>query len=292
MPRVLIAGCGYTGQRLARRLKTEDDATVLALVASSASAARLAESEVVDEVLRADLDGHGALPAPPTVEQVYYFIPPAPEGRTDPRLARFLNWLAAGNALPRRILLISTSGVYGDCGGALVDETRPPAPVADRALRRFDAEQALSAWGEAEGAETVILRVAGIYGPGRLPVARLRKGAPMVPESEAPWTNRIHVDDLVTVCRAAMAHAPAGGLYNVSDGNPGNMTDYFNRVADALGLPRPPLIPLAEAEGRLSAGMLSYLRESRRLDNSRMLSLSGVTLRYPTLGQGLAASIG
>ena len=291
MPKVLIAGCGYTGQRLARRLKKEDDATVLALVASTASAERLAGARTVDDVLRVDLDGHDALPAPPSVEQVYYFIPPPPEGRTDPRLARFLAWLAAGDTLPRRVLLISTSGVYGDCGGALVDESRPPAPVAERALRRFDAEQTLSEWGKANGVETVILRVAGIYGPGRLPVARLRKGAPMVPESEAPWTNRIHVDDLITVCRAAMAHAPAGGLYNVSDGNPGNMTDYFNRVADALGLPRPPLIPLAEAEGQLSAGMMSYLRESRRLDNSRMLSLPGVTLRYPTLARGLAASM-
>jgi nucleoside-diphosphate-sugar epimerase len=111
----------------------------------------------------------------------------------------------------------------------------------------------------------------------------------MVAEDEAPWTNRIHVDDLAAVCVAAMDRAPDGAVYNVADGNPGNMADYFNRVADLAGLPRPPVVRLAEAGGRLSEGLLSYLRESRRLDNRRMLAELGVTLRYPTLADGLPA---
>jgi nucleoside-diphosphate-sugar epimerase len=110
----------------------------------------------------------------------------------------------------------------------------------------------------------------------------------MIGADEAPWTNRIHIDDLVSVCEAAMARGRDGEVYNVSDGNPGNMRDYFDRVADLLGLPRAPLIRLAEAEGRLSAGLLSYLGESRRLDNRKMLAELGVTLRYPDLRSGLA----
>ncbi len=291
MSSVLIAGCGYTGKRLAQRLRQDESAVTLAgLVSSRDSATSLWESGIVDEVIVADLDSDAAPPAVPAVDRLYYFIPPPPQGQRDSRLARFLD-LLAGGPLPRRVLLISTSGVYGDCGGAWVDERCEPAPVADRALRRLDAEQLLSRWAQAHGVETVILRVAGIYGPGRLPLARLKKGLPMVAEADAPWTNRIHVDDLVTVCAAAMAHAPSGEIYNVSDGHPGNMTDYFNRVADAAGLPRPPVISLAEAEQQLSAGMLSYLRESRRLDNRRMRSIPGVVLRYPTLAEGLAASL-
>jgi nucleoside-diphosphate-sugar epimerase len=113
----------------------------------------------------------------------------------------------------------------------------------------------------------------------------------MVPEDEAPWTNRIHVDDLAAVCVAAMDRAPDGAVYNVSDGRPGNMADYFNRVADLAGLPRPPVVRLADADGRLSEGLLSYLRESRRLDNRRMLRELGVALRYPTLDAGLPACL-
>lgn len=189
----------------------------------------------------------------------------------------------------RRIVYISTTGVYGDCGGDWVDETRPANPQVDRAFRRHDAEQQLQAWHAAGGGELVILRVAGIYGPGKLPLERLQRQTPMVAAEEAPWTNRIHIDDLVQVCEAAMARAPDGAVYNVSDGNPGNMRDYFDRVADLFELPRAPLVRLADADGRLSSGLLSYLGESRRLDNRRMLDELGVSLRYPTLQDGLAA---
>ena len=142
------------------------------------------------------------------------------------------------------------------------------------------------------GGELVILRVAGIYGPGKLPVERLRKQVPMVAEDEAPWTNRIHIADLVSVCEAAMARGMDGTVYNVSDGNPGNMRDYFDRVADLFGLPRAPVVRLADARGLLSAGLLSYLGESRRLDSRRMRDELGVQLRYPNLASGLAACRG
>lgn len=133
------------------------------------------------------------------------------------------------------------------------------------------------------------LRVAGIYGPDKLPLQRLRAGKPMVAERHAPWTNRIHVDDLVQVLQAAMVRGRNGEVYNVTDGQPGNMAAYFNRVADFAGLPRPAVIDPSAGEQALSAGLRSYLAESRRIDNRKMLRELGVELRYPTLEQGLAA---
>jgi nucleoside-diphosphate-sugar epimerase len=283
---VLIVGCGYVGRRVAA-LHLARGAPVVGVVRSAPSAKALADTGI--GALRADLDAE-RLDLPTRGAGVYYFAPPPDSGTTDPRLSRFLASLAASGQ-PRRVVYIGTTGVYGDCGGAWVDESRPPNPSVDRARRRWDAECRLRDWAKATGGELVILRVAGIYGPGRLPLERLRRGLPMVPEEEAPWTNRIHVDDLTAVCLAAMDRAPDGAVYNVSDGHPGNMTDYFNRVADLVGLPRPPVVRLAEAGGRLSEGLLSYLRESRRLDNRRMLAELGVTLRYPTLADGLPACL-
>jgi nucleoside-diphosphate-sugar epimerase len=281
---VLIVGCGYVGRRVAA-LHLARGEPVVGIVRSADSAEALADAGI--EAVRANLDAE-PLDLPTRGAGVYYFAPPPDTGTTDPRLARFLASLAASDQ-PRRIVYIGTTGVYGDCGGAWVDESRPPNPSVDRARRRWDAECRLRDWAKATGGGLVILRVAGIYGPGRLPLERLRRGLPMVPEDEAPWTNRIHVDDLANVCVAAMDCAPDGAVYNVSDGSPGNMSDYFNRVADLAGLPRPPVVRLAEAGGRLSEGLLSYLRESRRLDNRKMLAELGVTLRYPTLADGLPA---
>lgn len=284
---MLIVGCGYVGRRVAA-LHLARGEPVTGVVRSAASAQALSGAGI--EPVCADLDAD-RLDLPTQGAGVYYFAPPPDTGATDPRLGRFLASLPA-TGQPRRIVYIGTTGVYGDCGGAWVDESRPPKPSVDRARRRWDAECQLRSWAEATGGELVVLRVAGIYGPERLPLERLRRGLPMVPEDEAPWTNRIQVDDLATVCVAAMDRAPSGAVYNVSDGNPGNMADYFNRVADLAGLPRPPVVRLAEAEGRLSEGLLSYLRESRRLENRKMLAELNVTLRYPTLADGLPACFG
>jgi nucleoside-diphosphate-sugar epimerase len=284
--RVLVVGCGDLGRRVAALHRGRGDA-VIGLVRGGDSAARLESAGVAPLV--ADLDA--TLPALPTRGAfVYYFAPPPETGIVDPRVGRFLH-ATRRDGPPARLVYVSTTGVYGDCGGAWVDETWPARPAVDRARRRWDAECRLREWAGADGGDLVILRVAGIYGPGRLPLGRLRQGLPMVAPEEAPWTNRIHADDLATVCVAAMDRAPAGALYNASDGCPGNMADYFNRVADLAGLPRPPVVRLAEADGRLSAGLLSYLQESRRLSNRRMLEELGVRLRYPTLDQGLPASL-
>ena len=279
----LIVGCGYLGCRLAGQLSA---GRVTGLVRSAAGVERLERQGIAP--LRCDLAHEVSQSLSTEGVDVWYLAPPPGTGVKDTYLRHFLEALD-DSGQPRRMVLISTTGVYGDCGGQWVDESRPPAPVVDRARRRLDAEQQLRLWGERSGREWVILRVAGIYGPGKLPLERLREGRPMVAEKDAPWTNRIHADDLVQVCLAAMSRGRSGGIYNVTDGNPGNMADYFNRVADMAGLPRPPVIDLEAAEDSLSAGMRSYLAESRRIDNSRMLRELGVSLRYPDLDSGLRA---
>lgn len=280
---MLIIGCGYIGQALARRYLARGD-SVTGVVRTPASAEVLQRQEIRPLVL--DLDGDWPQTLETQGERIFYLAPPPEQGDTDPRVRRLVEVFAA-RGQPARLVYMSTTGVYGDCQGDWVDETRPIQPQVPRAKRRADAEQVLGQWSRRSGSDLVILRVAGFYGPGRLPLERIRQGLPVVREDESPYSNRIHAEDLVEVCLAAMARAGSGDIYNVSDGHPTSMTDYFYRVADLAGLPRPPAISLAEAAGRLSPGMLSYMQESRRLSNRKLREDLGVELRYPTLDQGL-----
>lgn len=281
---MLIIGCGYMGQRVIRRLP--DPGQVTGVVRSSTSAAQL--EALGAHALQIDLD-RPPLPALPSAgAQVLYLAPPPPQGGQDARMTAFLE-ATARHGEPARIVYVSTTGVYGDCGGAWVDESWPARPAVDRARRRWDAEQQLRDWRQRHAGQLVILRVAGIYGPGKLPLARLQQQRPMIPEADAPWTNRIHADDLANVLLAALERGRDGEVYNACDGHPGNMADYFNRVADLAGLPRPPVIDPAQADEQLSEGLRSYLAESRRLSNRKLLRELGVTLRYPTLDEGLPA---
>ena len=279
---MLIIGCGDVGQRVARHY-LERNEVVTGIVRSRERADALARQGV--KAIRMDLDQDPLPPMPTDGEGVYYFAPPPARGSEDPRVERVIEAFERDGA-PRRLVYISTTGVYGDCGGEWVDEQRAVRPQADRARRRLDAENRFRAWSRESGAELVILRVSGIYGPDRLPLARIREGLPLVRAEEAPFTNRIHEEDLVAVCVAAMERPVAGEIFNVSDGHPGTMAEYFDTIADLAGLPRPPKIPLAGAEAHLSVGMLSYMRESRRLDNRKMLRLLEVELRYPSFEQG------
>jgi nucleoside-diphosphate-sugar epimerase len=205
---------------------------------------------------------------------------------TDPRMETFVSILDSSGP-PTRVVLISTTGVYGDCRGEWVTEDRPPNPQADRAKRRLAAETMLRRWSEKSGVPIVILRVPGIYGRGYLPEERLRAREPVLREEESPFSNRIHADDLARTCFIAGHHDRPGIIYNVSDGHPTTMTDFFYRVADLLGIPRPPAITLEQARRQLGEGMLSYLVESKRIDNRRMREELGVKLMYPDLAAGL-----
>lgn len=284
---MLIVGCGYIG-RLVGATYLAAGETLAGVVRSAESAQRLADTGI--RALRMDLDAEPLAPLPSVGERLFYFAPPPDSGSTDPRLRRVLAGFSTSGQ-PGRIVYISTTGVYGDCGGDWVDETRPVHPEVDRARRRADAEQALWDWAAETGGELIILRVAGIYGPGKLPLERLRKGLPVVRAEESPYTNRIHAEDLVQVCRAAMERGVPGRVYHACDGHPSTMAEYFGRLAELAGLPAPPQIPMQEAAERLSPGMLSYMRESRRLSNRRILEELGVELKYPTLDAGLRASL-
>ncbi len=287
MTPVFIIGCGDVGRRVAR-LEQADGHAVTALARSDDGARRLRALGI--GVVRGDLDVPQSLTGLPVEDSlVYYLAPPPARGRDDPRLRHFLAAIAGRK--PQRIVYLGTSAVYGDCGGEWVTEDRAPHPDSDRGHRRLDAERQLLAYGAARAVPVVILRVPGIYGPGRLPVKRLEAREPVLRADQSPWSNRVHIDDLVAACRAAARRGPPAAIYNISDGCPTTMTDYFNRVADALGLPRPPEISPHETSARLSAGMQSYLAESKRLDNRRMREELGVVPVYPDLSAGLAACL-
>ena len=165
----------------------------------------------------------------------------------------------------------------------------------DRGRRRLDAEQALAQLAAGSGTRFCVLRVPGIYGPGRLPVARLRQGLPVVRDDADPalrrWTNRIHAEDLADIALAAMAHGRPGAVYHACDGRPTTMSDYFGRCARLLGLPSPPEISMEQARKTLNPALLSFLEESRRMSNARMCRDLGVRLRYPDLDRGLPACV-
>ncbi len=248
------------------------------------------ETRAVSRRLGIDLDRPEILrPLAGWADTVLHCAPPPPEGRTDTRTGNLLAALEAGGILPSRLVYISTSGVYGDCGGAWVDETRPVNPQTARAARRVDAEARIEGWGRVHKVDIVVLRVPGIYAGDRLPTARLLQGTPVLDDQDDVYTNHIHADDLAAIAlRALGADAPAG-TYNASDDSAMKMGAYFDLVADRLGLPRPPRVRRAAAGQAISPAMLSFMGESRRLVNTKMKQQLGVTLCYPTTSEGIPA---
>jgi nucleoside-diphosphate-sugar epimerase len=290
MKTVFIVGCGDIGERIAticqQKKHDQKKIPVFGLVRSAASVKRLQQANITPvQAGLAHIDSPDKLPTAEAT--VLYLAPPPGEGETDPLIRRFLNAIPMG-APPEKLVLLSTTAVYGDCQGEWITEEHPVNPQTARGRRRLDAEQAAREWSEKTGVPVVILRVGGIYGPGRLPIARIEQGLPILKETESPFTNRIHQDDLAQICVAAAERGVAGEVYNVSDGQPSTMSRYFKDIAQAHGLPMPPEVSLDEAEKVMSAGMLSYLKESRRMDNRKLVEELGVVLGYPDLGAGLA----
>ena len=282
---VAIVGCGYLGLRLARRWR-DLAYPVRGFATRPQSLKDIAATGA--EAVQLDLDGplaHVHL----TGHLLYYLVPPARDGAHDRRLERFLG---AIEGPVERFIYVSTTGVYGDRAGAWVNEDTPPAPQSERAVRRLAAENALREWAEALGVSWCILRVPGIYGPGRLPLERLRRGEPAIRPQEATPSNRIHVEDLATAClAAARAERADRRIYNVTDGTDDSLSSYLLRVARIGNLPRPPLISRAEARARFSDSSWSFLGESRRIDNQRMREELGVALAYQDLDAGIRASL-
>ena len=284
---VLIIGCGDVGRRLATVYRAEGR-EVTGLVRSAESAAALSAAGV--QAIRCELDGDDLPSLPSRHAALFYFAPPVDVGKDDVRIERLLAHLEL-TGLPQRFIYMSTTGVYGDCAGRWIDEGAALNPSTQRAQRRIAAEGAVRKWCGEKGIPWVILRVPAIYGPGRLLIERLKSGQPTIRPEQCSYTNRIHVDDLVAVCHKAMAQAPQDSIYNVSDGDPTTITDYLFKLAELTGLPKPPLISMQEAEKTLSPSLMSFLRESKRIHNLKMLEELGVKLRYPDLLSGLKASL-
>ena len=279
MQRLLIVGYGDIARRVSDRLPPGVEARALAR--SAATHPRVAP-------LVADLDHSDTLArAGGWADAVLHCAPPPREGEADARTARLLVALERGAILPSRVVYISTSGVYGDCGGALVDETRTPRPRSARGMRRVDAERRLTEWCSRKGSALVVLRAPGIYAAERLPLERLRAGTPVLEDAQDVYTNHIHADDLAMIALRALGTDAPAGVYHASDDSRIKMGAWFDLVADRHGLPRPPRVSRAEAEHRIPAGLLSFMGESRRLDNRRMKTLLDVRLAYPTVHDGV-----
>jgi nucleoside-diphosphate-sugar epimerase len=280
MDSLLVVGCGDVARRALPALVERWRVTVLVRRADAAP-------QGVEAVV-GDLDRPETLsPLGRGFIRVLHLAPPPESGAGDPRTANLVAALTADGMLPERFVYISTSGVYGDCAGARIDESRPVHPQSTRAQRRVDAERLLSDWGASTGVNVSVLRVPGIYASDRLPVERLKRGTPALVSEDDVFTNHIHADDLAAICVAALERAQPGAIYNASDDSEMRMGEYFDLVADRFALARPPRLSRAELAKAVSPMLLSFMSESRRLDNARMKRELGVRLRYPTVHEGI-----
>lgn len=285
MQKILIVGSGDIARRVLSHLARSH--CVFALLRDPGRAAEWRAAGA--RPLLADLDDRASLQRlSGLADLVLHLAPPPSEGRNDRRTRNLLAALGKSKSLPRRLVYVSTTGVYGDCAGASIDETRWLNPESPRALRRVDAERVLRDWGKRNRVSVAILRAPGIYAADRLPVERLQKGLPALAAADDVYTNHIHADDLARACIAALRLGGANRAYNVVDDSDLRMADYFDRVADAFGLPRPPRIARGEAERTLSPMQMSFMRESRRIGNRRIKKELKLRLAYPTVDAGIA----
>ncbi len=287
--RVLIVGCGDVGLRAADLLPPHVQR--LALTSSPERVATLRQHGITP--LRGNLD------APATLRRlaglatrVIHLAPPPtvpPQGRGDPRTLALMRALRRGR-LPQSLVYGSTSGVYGDCGGALVPETRRLNSATARSQRRVAAESHVRQFGRVTGVAAHMLRIPGIYAPDReggTPRPRLLKGTPVLRREDDVFTSHIHADDLARACLAALWRGKPQRISNVCDDTQLRMGDYFDLAADLYELPRPPRVDRASASALLPAMLLSFMSESRRLDNRRMKRELRLALRYPGVTDGL-----
>ncbi len=285
---MLVIGCGDVGARVVRQAPGR--VRFLALATSAQRADALRAQGCVP--LLGDLDKPATLQRLSALGQrVLYLAPPPLQGWSDPRLVALLQALRR-RTHPRQLSYVSTSGVYGDCAGAWVDETCLPQPATARAHRRVQAESQLRFWGRSTGVGVQILRAPGIYAADRedgTPLQRLQKGTPVLRTQDDVYTNHIHADDLARACWRALWRGAPQRVYNANDDTELRMGDYFDLAADVLGLPRPARVAREDAAQLLSVMVLSFMSESRRLRNQRLTQELGLRLRYPTVREGLEA---
>ena len=288
---LLLVGCGDIALRSAPLLRTHY--RLLGLCRRLENSAHLRQHGITP--VFGNLDNPKSLNKLAGIAHaVLHLAPPPNHGERDTRTTNLLASLTKRPTvkeiiLPQRFIYISTSGVYGDCNGALIDETYPINPRTERSIRRADAEMQVRNWGLRNCVRVSILRVPGIYAANRLPLARLRESAPMLLPEEDCYTNNIHADDLVRIIFAALRYAKPGRIYNACDDSNLKMGEYFDLIADSFGIPRPPRVARVNANKHVSSGMLSYMEESRQLMNIRIKNELHINLRYPTVAEGIAA---
>jgi len=285
-PRLLIVGCGDIGLRVLALLRGRWQ-----LLALTSSPARVPELRAAGATpLLGNLDQPATLGRlGGLADAVLHLAPPPAEGEGDPRTRALLQALARGGRV-QRIVYASTTGVYGDCGGALFDETRAVRPATARARRRVDAEAQLRWFGRRSGAAVTILRVPGIYGanrPGGHPRERLQRGTPVLAAADDVYTNHIHADDLARACVAALHRGRPQRVLHASDDSDMKMGDYFDLAAELCGMNKPPRITREQAQTAFNPVLLSFMSESRRLRNQRLKRELRLKLRYPTVREGL-----
>lgn len=288
--RVLIVGCGDVGLRVAQALSGR-----VRLMALTSNGDRTDELRA-----RGITPLQGNLDAPDSLRRlaglctrVVHLAPPPGEGWTDPRTQALTRALRR-RSLPESLVYASTSGVYGDCQGEVAIETRAPCADSPRARRRIDAENMMRFFGRATQVRSSILRIPGIYAPDReggTPRPRLLKGTPVLQAVDDVYTNHIHADDLARACLAALWRGKPQRIYNVNDDTRLKMGDYFDLAADLYGLPRPPRVPRKTAKDQLPLLLLSFMSESRRMDNTRLKRELRLRLRYPTVDTGLLSPV-
>lgn len=291
--RVLVVGCGDVGMRAASLLAGR--VRLLALTSSPQRCGALRAAGITPLVGNLD-DVTSMRRLAGLAQRVLHLAPPpsdqGPAWTTDPR-TRALVRVLSRRALPRSLVYGSTSGVYGDCGGGWVNETRAVQPHTARATRRVHAEASVRAYGQRTGVACTVLRIPGIYAPDRAggtPRDRLLRGTPVLQTADDVYTNHIHADDLARACVLALWRGSGQRNINVCDDTELKMGDYFDLAADLYGLPRPARLPRHQAQAQLPVMLLSFMSESRRLSNLRMKTELGLALRYPTVREGLVAS--
>ena len=282
-PSILIIGCGDIGLRVAKQLSRSH--RVFALTSQQSRFQEL--REVGATPILGNLDQPESLWRLAGLAQtVIHLAPPQNSGNRDCRTRNLIRILAQGSNAVRRLIYISTTGVYGDHRGAKVSEITPVNPQSERAKRRVDAERVLRLWGPANGVAVTILRVPGIYAADRLPIERLESKTPALVAEEDAYSNHIQSDDLARLVCAAVYHGKPQRIINACDGGETKMGDYFDEVADAFGLQRPVRLPGNELQKIVSPMLWSFMRESRRVTNARLPELK-TPLRYPSVGHFL-----
>ena len=291
-PRVLIVGCGDIGMRILPLLQRQlfesahlPGPAAYRVFATTSQPERCAQLRAAGAIpLVANLDQPATLARLAGLASlVIYLAPPPSTGTIDSRSRH----LAAVLTQRTRLVYVSTSGVYGDCAGDVISETRKVQPLNPRAVRRLDAEQVWRGWARRTGSRLCILRVPGIYAASRLPLERLRTGTPALSPQQDVYTNHIHADDLARLTVKAMLHGSPNRIYHAVDDSQLLMGEYFDLVADRFGLQRPPRLMRSELERQVSAMLLSFMSESRRMTNERIRRELGFSLLYPQVAQGL-----